>query len=109
MGATFKEDVSDIRNSKVADIITALRNFSVEVDVVDPHAESEELEHEYGFGLAAQPQGNYDAVIVAVAHAEYKSLTATYFSQLMPDKPILVDLKSLYNGMATNGITYWCL
>ncbi|MEI6950862.1 nucleotide sugar dehydrogenase, partial [Paraflavisolibacter sp. H34] len=51
MGATFKENVSDIRNSKVADVVRELKEFSLNVDVVDPHADSQELEHEYGFGL----------------------------------------------------------
>ncbi|MEJ7662153.1 MAG: UDP binding domain-containing protein [Hymenobacter sp.] len=51
MGATFKENVEDIRNSKVADVIQELKNFSVNVDIVDPHANSNELNHEYGFRL----------------------------------------------------------
>src|SRR5881398_2447789 len=68
MGATFKENVSDIRNSKVADVVKELKEFFLNVDVVDPHADSEELKHEYGFGLANGIGKDYDAVIVSVCH-----------------------------------------
>ena len=68
MGATFKENVSDIRNSKVADVIKELQSFFLNVDVVDPHADGEELKHEYGFGLANGIDNDYDAVIVTVCH-----------------------------------------
>src|SRR3954463_11617466 len=78
MGATFKEDVSDIRNSKVADIVKELKSFSVKVDIVDPHADSDELKHEYGFGLNKMGKG-YDGVIVAVNHKEYKGLDEKFF------------------------------
>ncbi|MGZ5134052.1 MAG: nucleotide sugar dehydrogenase, partial [Flavitalea sp.] len=67
MGTTFKENVSDIRNSKVADVVKELKSFSLNVDVVDEHASSEELNHEYGYGLASA-NGKYDAVILAVCH-----------------------------------------
>src|ERR1039458_3387191 len=63
MGATFKENVTDIRNSKVADIIKELKSFGVRVEVVDPHASSDELHHEYGFGLEPKIGKGYDAVI----------------------------------------------
>ena len=79
MGATFKEDVSDIRNSKVADIVKELKSFSVKVDVIDPHADNDELKQEYGFGLNTIGK-NYDGVIVAVNHKEYKSLDEKYFN-----------------------------
>ena len=74
MGATFKEDVSDIRNSKVIDIINELKSFQVHVDLVDPHASSEEMESEYGVSLADKTTNDYDAIIVAVNHKEYKSI-----------------------------------
>ncbi|HOT88082.1 MAG TPA: nucleotide sugar dehydrogenase, partial [Bacteroidales bacterium] len=63
MGATFKEDVSDIRNSRVADVISELKSYGVNVDVVDPYASSKELKHEYGFELVEKPSGKYDAII----------------------------------------------
>src|SRR5882757_6865212 len=70
-GATFKENVSDIRNSKVADVVKALKSFYVNVDVEDPYADSDELKHEYGFGLAEKTDNDYDAVIIAVPHRDY--------------------------------------
>ncbi len=108
MGATFKEDVSDIRNSKVVDVINELKSYSVTVDVVDPHADSEEFQHEYGFALAKKPSNDYDAVIVAVNHKEYLSLDENYFKSLMSEQPILVDIKGIYRNKFNN-LTYWAL
>lgn len=108
MGATFKEDVSDVRNSKVADVVKELKSYGVEVEVVDPHADSDELMHEYGFGLVKEPSKKYAAVIVAVSHKEYKNLDENYFKSISDDKPILVDIKGLYRGKIKD-ITYWSL
>lgn len=108
MGATFKEDVSDIRNSKVIDVVTELKSFQVKVDLVDPHASSEEMEHEYGVGLVEIGQ-NYDAIIVAVNHKEYKNLDETYFKSLMKDgNGVFVDIKGIYKGKI-NDLEYWSL
>jgi len=107
MGATFKEDVSDIRNSKVADIVKELKSFGVKVEIVDPHAESEELKHEYGFGLNKLGKG-YDGVIVAVNHKEYKTLDEKYFKTILSNKGVLVDVKGMYKGKV-KGLTYWSL
>ena len=74
MGATFKEDVSDIRNSKVASVVDELKSFGVAVEVHDPHASNEEINHEYGFELIPEINGKYDAVIVAVNHSDYLTL-----------------------------------
>lgn len=108
LGATFKEDVSDIRNSKVADVVNELKSYSTHVEVMDPHADSVELEHEYGFGLIDKPTGNYDAVIVAVNHREYQDYSEEYFRSLMNDNPVLVDLKGIYRNRIKN-MTYWSL
>lgn len=108
MGATFKEDVSDVRNSKVADIVKELKSFSVKVDVVDPHADSKELEHEYGFGLIKKVNTKYDAIIVAVNHKEYLALDEKHFKAMMNKNPILVDVKGIYRGKIKD-ITYWSL
>jgi UDP-N-acetyl-D-galactosamine dehydrogenase len=107
MGATFKENVSDIRNSKVADIVKELRSYGVRVDVVDPHADSDELKHEYGFGLNKTGKG-YDGVIVAVNHKEYVKLDEAYFKKLMSRGGVLVDVKGLYRNKI-KGLTYWSL
>lgn len=108
MGATFKEDVSDIRNSKVIDVVTELKSFQVTVDLVDPHASSEEMQHEYGVPLT-QIGSNYDAIIVAVNHKEYKSLNEEYFKGLLKDqKGVFVDIKGIYKGKISD-LEYWSL
>ncbi|AYA38077.1 nucleotide sugar dehydrogenase [Hymenobacter oligotrophus] len=110
MGATFKENVEDIRNSKVADVINELRNFSVNVDIVDPHADSQELNHEYGFSLIPESQiGNdYDAVVVAVSHKPYTQLDEEYFKSITAPKAVLVDIKGLFREKI-NELQYWSL
>lgn len=108
MGATFKEDVSDIRNSKVIDVVNELKSFQVKVDLVDPHASSEEMEHEYGVGLVEIGQ-NYDAIIVAVNHKDYKNLDEAYFKSIMKDgHGVFVDIKGIYKGKI-NDLEYWSL
>ncbi len=109
MGATFKEDVTDIRNSKVIDIIKELESFQVAVDLVDPHASSEEMEHEYGVALQANPTNDYDAVIVAVNHRDYATLTESDFRAMMNDDlGVFVDVKGIYKGKIKN-LDYWSL
>lgn len=108
MGATFKEDVSDIRNSKVIDVVNELKSFQVKVDLVDPHASSEEMEHEYGVSLVEIGK-NYDAVIVAVNHKNYKNLDEAYFKSLMKDSHgVFVDIKGIYKGKIKD-LEYWSL
>jgi UDP-N-acetyl-D-glucosamine/UDP-N-acetyl-D-galactosamine dehydrogenase len=108
MGATFKENVTDIRNSKVADVVKELKSYSVSVDVVDPHASSTELEHEYGFGLIDKPVKSYDAIIVAVNHKEYLDLDENYFQSISSPNAILVDIKGIYRDKGLN-MEYWSL
>lgn len=110
LGATFKENVSDIRNSKVIDVLQELESYSLKVEAVDPHASAEEFEHEYNFSLSAEPTGIYDAVVVAVAHKEYVNLTSSDFSKLLKPGGILADLKGLYRKAEwTSEFDYWCL
>jgi len=109
MGATFKEDVSDIRNSKVIDIVTELKSYQVHVDMIDPHADSSEMQHEYGVPLISRASDNYDAIIVAVNHKEYVGLNENYFKGLLKDgKGIFVDVKGIYKDQI-NEIEYWSL
>lgn len=108
MGATFKEDVSDIRNSKVIDVVNELKSFQVKVDLVDPHASSAEMEHEYGVNLVEIGK-NYDAIIVAVNHKSYKNLDENYFKSLMKDnKGVFVDIKGTFKGKISD-LEYWSL
>jgi UDP-N-acetyl-D-glucosamine/UDP-N-acetyl-D-galactosamine dehydrogenase len=96
MGATFKENVSDIRNSKVADVVKELQSFFLNVDVVDPYADTEELKHEYGFGLAEKVGSDYDAVIITVCHEPYASMDDKYFASITKPNALVADLKGAY-------------
>jgi UDP-N-acetyl-D-galactosamine dehydrogenase len=108
MGATFKENVSDIRNSKVADVVKELKSYSLNVDVTDPHADSDELQHEYGFRLTPQLSAEYDAVIVTVPHNDYKKLDDAYFTSITKSNGMVADLKGIYRGKINNRV-YWSL
>lgn len=108
MGFTFKENVSDIRNSKVADIVRELQSYRVNVDVVDHYADPEEVQQEYQIELAGQPSGKYDAIIVAVAHREYRGMVEADFLRFANAKCLLVDVKGLYSNQI-NQLEYWSL
>ncbi|MGR6087403.1 MAG: nucleotide sugar dehydrogenase [Arcticibacter sp.] len=108
MGATFKEDVEDIRNSKVADVVNEFISYGVNVHVVDPHADSDELKHEYGFGLVEKPDNDYDAIVLAVNHKDYAGLNETQLQSMCSEKPVIVDLKGVMRGKIKN-MTYWSL
>ncbi len=110
MGITFKENVADIRNSKVADLVRELMDFSIHVHITDPHASPNEVAHEYKLTLMDSISDNYDAVIVAVNHNDYKALTLDYFKSLMNGAPILLDLKGIYKKPdEQNELIYWRL
>jgi UDP-N-acetyl-D-galactosamine dehydrogenase len=107
-GATFKEDVSDIRNSKVSDVVKALREFYVNVEVEDPYANSDELMHEYGFGLVDKVADDYDAVIIPVPHREYRELDDGYYTNITKPHGLIADLKGIYRSKIVNR-SYWSL
>jgi len=109
MGVTFKENVADIRNSKVSDLITELKEFMLQVDVHDPHASAEEVQHEYGFDMIQEIGSGYDAIVAAVNHDTYKSHNQDYFEGIMTENPILVDVKSMYRNKISDPVTYWAL
>lgn len=108
MGATFKENVSDLRNSRVADLVRELKSYGMVVEVTDPFASSAECMHEYGFGLVDSPGKDYDAVIVAVSHKQYAEFDESYFMALTNNNGILVDLKGIYRKKIKKMI-YWSL
>jgi len=108
MGMTFKEDVTDIRNSKVIDIIKQLEDFGVDYEVVDPGASHEEVHEEYGISLKDKPSGKYDAIVLAVAHKEYRNFEEKDFAAMLNDKGVLVDVKGIYRNSIKN-LTYWSL
>jgi UDP-N-acetyl-D-galactosamine dehydrogenase len=108
MGVTFKENVSDIRNSKVKDVVNELKSYGVKVDIIDPYASSEELEKEYGFSLCQNPGNSYDAIILAVAHHQYASFSEEYFVSHSSEKGIVMDVKGVYRKKI-NKLTYLSL
>lgn len=107
MGITFKEDVADIRNSKVVDMVKELMSYSLNVHVVDPWASANEVAHEYGIGLLDAPSGKYDAILVAVGHKEYKKLSKQDLMDLSQNKVLLFDIKGVLNSDL--GDFYWKL
>lgn len=111
MGVTFKENVPDVRNSKAVDIIRELQDYEIETYVVDPHADGYEVWREYGFELAGEIPP-VDAVILAVNHQEYSSLSLnTLRHHLAPDRNVLVDIKGMFNRKLAeaHGYQYWRL
>jgi UDP-N-acetyl-D-galactosamine dehydrogenase len=109
MGATFKEDVSDVRNTKVVDVVRELTSYQVSVDLVDPHASSIEMEHEYGITLHQEPSDFYDAIIVAVNHKEFIHLDEAYFKSILKGgQGIFVDVKGVFRGKIKE-LQYWSL
>ena len=110
MGLTFKENVADIRNTKVIDVIRELESFNVQVDLVDPQASAEEVKEEYELTLREAPEaGAYDAIIAAVNHDEYTSFTESDFRHLLRQgEGTVVDVKGVFRGK-TGDLDYWSL
>lgn len=108
MGATFKENVSDIRNSKVADVISELKEFGVVVDVVDPYASPEEIKEEYDFELTPAIDGPYHGIIVAVNHKQYTEMDEAYFESITLPGAVFADLKGIFRNRI-NKLQYWSL
>jgi UDP-N-acetyl-D-galactosamine dehydrogenase len=108
LGVTFKENVADIRNSKVAELIKELMQYAIHVHIHDPHASPNEVSKEYKFSLTKTLEDDYDAIVVAVNHASYNAYDAVYFKSIMKDRPILFDIKGMYK-IDDPEITYWSL
>ena len=96
LGITFKENCPDIRNTKVVDIINKLKEFTIEVDVFDPQANSQEVYNNYDISIIEKPlKNNYDAVILAVAHNEFLEID---FKKIMKKKSFIFDLKGFLSN-----------
>jgi UDP-N-acetyl-D-galactosamine dehydrogenase len=94
MGLTFKENCPDLRNTRVVDIVAELKDYNCEVDVYDPWVTAEEAQHEYGITPIAKPDdGTYDAIILAVAHHQFKDMGITAIRALGKPASVLYDLK----------------
>ena len=94
MGLTFKENCPDLRNTKVVDIVSELKDYNMNVDIVDPWCSNEEAQHEYGLSvLKKAEQGKYEAIILAVAHNEFKEMGAEKIRALGKAESVIYDLK----------------
>jgi UDP-N-acetyl-D-galactosamine dehydrogenase len=114
MGFTFKENVKDVRNTRVIDIYNELKEYGVSPFVYDPEADREEVRLEYGIDIIESPENSspYDGIIVTVKHGEFKEFSVEYLRSLCGNSsPVLIDVKGLFNGDALNasGFRYWRL
>lgn len=96
LGATFKENCPDIRNTKVVDLVSALQEWNLNVDLHDPHASSEEMSEEYGVALTEPREGAYDVVILAVPHAEFVNGGAAAIRRYLKPDGMLFDMKAVF-------------
>lgn len=114
MGVTYKENVNDIRNSKVIDIVRELLSYRIAVDVVDPRADAHAVEEEYGVKLLPTPSGKfkpaskYHAVIMAVPHREYLQMTENDFKDILDPKGLVVDVRGVFKDTIKD-LRYWSL
>lgn len=98
LGVTFKEDCPDMRNTKVVDIIEELKEYETNVDVYDPWVDAEEEKKHYHHGIIANPLESgqkYDAIVVAVAHHQFKALTDNDYKKLSKNEPVIIDIKNI--------------
>ncbi len=111
LGFTFKENIKDIRNTKVIDIYKELKEFGAEPFVYDPHAEAEEVKKIYGIDLlnSVEEEAPYDAVIVAVKHKEFLNLKPSFFEKISKGRPIIVDVKGIYDRKTFPSSIIWRL
>ena len=107
-GVTFKEDVSDIRNSKIIDTVKEIQSFNIHVDVVDPFAEAEEVREEYGLSLASGDGVEYDAVLIATPHEPYRTMSPQDLYAITRPSGLIADLKGIFKGRITER-DYWSL
>ena len=92
----------------MADVVNELKSFSLNVDVTDPHADSDELKHEYRFGLTENLSTDYDAVIITVPHIAYSVLDESYFEGITKPTAVIADLKGIYRNRIQKR-AYWSL
>lgn len=110
LGLTFKEDVPDLRNSRVPDIIKELSEFGIEAKIHDPLADAAEAQHEYGLTLSGlNTFADLDVVILAVSHKEYRNLDLSDLQAMTKQNGIIVDIKSVCVGKDWGSRSYWSL
>jgi UDP-N-acetyl-D-galactosamine dehydrogenase len=113
LGLTFKEDISDIRNTRIIDIVSELKEYGVDVYVYDPHADHEDVRDDYGLDLLNAPseQAPYDGVIVAVKHRQFRELGVRGLKKLAGNPAVLADVKGIFEAdeVKSYGMVYWRL
>ncbi|MCY4480977.1 MAG: nucleotide sugar dehydrogenase [Rhodospirillales bacterium] len=112
LGITFKENVSDVRNSQVPGMVAALKARGIETEVHDPHADAREVERRHGIRLlpGLEGAGPYACVLGAVAHVPYRALTAATFASLLAPGGLAVDIKNMWRDVALpDGTRRWTL
>jgi len=112
LGLTFKEDVADIRNSKVPDIIKELKEFGIDAKLTDPFADPAETKHEYGLSVTPLDElKELDALILAVSHKQYVGQPLSFLIDRIKPGGVLVDVKSAINpaDVPAGRVSYWCL
>jgi UDP-N-acetyl-D-galactosamine dehydrogenase len=108
LGISFKENVSDIRNSKTIEVARELIQQNVELEIYDPHVDAIKLKEEYDLELVNEIGENYDCVMVAVKHKEFESFDEDYFLSITNENPVLIDIKSIYKDRI-HSMRYWSL
>jgi UDP-N-acetyl-D-galactosamine dehydrogenase len=105
MGFTFKENCADLRNTRVIELVQELRAFGTEVDIYDPHADINEAQHEYNVSLlVALPETcSYDALVVAVAHDEFKQIGIDGIRRLANRQAVIYDIKGMFGHDEVDG------
>jgi UDP-N-acetyl-D-galactosamine dehydrogenase len=111
LGLTFKEDVNDLRNSKVPDIMKELASFGIDAVIHDPHADAAEAMHEYGIKMTKwEDIRNLDGLIVAVGHKTYRDMGQEKLLSLVRHGGVVIDAKSMLEpAKMDRGIKYWSL
>ena len=111
LGFTFKENIKDIRNTKVIDIYRELKDFGAKPFIYDPHAEAKEVQEIYGIKMlkSIEQEAPYDAIVVAVKHREFLNLSPSFFSRLSKGNPIIIDVKGIYDRKLFTGARVWRL
>jgi len=104
MGLTFKENCPDVRNTKIVDVVRELEKFGSRVDVHDPWADPQEAEHEYGIRLVKKPKpGTYDAVVMGVAHDQFRKMGIARIRELARKNHVLYDIKYVFGADEVDG------
>jgi UDP-N-acetyl-D-galactosamine dehydrogenase len=104
MGLTFKENCPDVRNTKIVDVVKELEKFGARVDVTDPWADPDESEHEYGLRPVKRPKpGTYDAVVMGVAHDEFRAMGIDRVRSFGRKNHVLYDIKYVFKAKEVDG------